>query len=345
VKVVIANAMAPFIHGGAEALAEHLAANLARAGHETETIRIPFRWEPPDRVLDAVLSTSALQVHGADAVIALKFPAYFLPHPNKRLWLLHQYRQAYDLWGTPFGNIPPDRDGVALRDALRQADTRCFEGIVHRFANSPVTQRRLQAFNGVACQVLRPPVNDPGRFQAGEWGAYIFCGGRINEAKRQWLVAEAMRHTRSGVRILIAGPPDSAADLERLERAIRASPAAERIVLRAGRVTDAEIGALVSGALACVSIPVDEDSFSYVAMEACEAAKAVLTASDSGGVVELVADRRTGFVCKPEPRAIADALDRLWQARTDTMRMGRAAQDLWRSLGITWPGTIAALLA
>ena len=41
-----------------------------------------------------------------DRVIALKFPAYLVPHRQKVLWILHQYRQAYDLWDAGKSNIP-----------------------------------------------------------------------------------------------------------------------------------------------------------------------------------------------------------------------------------------------
>jgi glycosyltransferase involved in cell wall biosynthesis len=337
--------MAPFVYGGAEALADNLAAKLLAFGHDAEVIRVPFRWEPPDRLLDAILYSSALSIEGADAVIALKFPAYFLPHHNKRLWLLHQYRQAYDLWDTPFCNIAHDRDGLALRAALQQADTHCLDAIEDRFVNSPVTRDRLKKFNGISSSVLRPPLNDPELFQAGDWGSYIFCGGRINDAKRQWLIVQAMQHTRSAVRVVIAGPADTDTDRLKLEQLVGSSPAADRIEVRVGRLQRQEVGCMVSGALACISAPVDEDSFSYVAMEACEAGKAVLTTSDVGGVLDLVVHGQTGLVCRPEPRAVADALDRLWLARADTIAMGRSAQARWRSFGVTWPATIAQLLA
>ena len=38
-----------------------------------------------------------------DLVIGMKFPAYLVAHSRKVLWIMHQYRAAYNLWGTPFG--------------------------------------------------------------------------------------------------------------------------------------------------------------------------------------------------------------------------------------------------
>lgn len=31
-----------------------------------------------------------------DLVVPMKFPSYLVRHPNKVVWLIHQFRQAYD---------------------------------------------------------------------------------------------------------------------------------------------------------------------------------------------------------------------------------------------------------
>ena len=53
-----------------------------------------------------MLAARLIKLTSIDRVIALKFPAYYVEHDNKVLWLLHQFRQAYDLWGTTFQDIP-----------------------------------------------------------------------------------------------------------------------------------------------------------------------------------------------------------------------------------------------
>jgi len=66
-----------------------------------------------------------------DRVIATKFPAYCVRHPNKVAWVLHQFSQAYDYDHTELGQFsdsPEDRakpraverlDAVALGEARR----------------------------------------------------------------------------------------------------------------------------------------------------------------------------------------------------------------------------------
>ena len=59
-----------------------------------------------------------------DLVVATKFPSYLVRHADKRVWLVHQFRQAYELDGTPlaqFGDSPEDR---ALRRKVQVARPR-----------------------------------------------------------------------------------------------------------------------------------------------------------------------------------------------------------------------------
>src|SRR5438067_4450154 len=102
-KISILNVQAPFFRGGAEALADSLAARLQRRGHRAEVVRVPFKWYPAGAIPEHMLACRLLQVGAGDPdlVIALKFPAYLAPFAEKKVWLLHQFRQAYELWATP----------------------------------------------------------------------------------------------------------------------------------------------------------------------------------------------------------------------------------------------------
>ena len=91
--------------------------------------------------------------------------------------------------------------------------------------------------------------------------------------------------------------------------------------------------------------PVDEDSIGYVTMEASASAKAMLTASDSGGLLDIVHDGDTGLVVQPEPESLAAAIDRLANNRNLTVKMGKEAHALWVGMNVTWTATIERLLA
>src|SRR5262249_7740256 len=126
-NVLIASAKSPFLDGGAEVLARELLCALRAGGVRADLIEIPFYPRPIERVVSAIHLTRLMDVAETnfgpvDLVIGMKFPAYLMPHPSRVLWLLHQYRQMYDLWDEPgigFGHVA---GADALREAVRTVD-------------------------------------------------------------------------------------------------------------------------------------------------------------------------------------------------------------------------------
>ena len=342
-KVLVVNNAAPFIRGGAEELADQLVHQLNRTpGVESELLRIPFQWSPSERLIDEILVNRLFRLINVDRVIGLKFPAYLIPHEHKTLWLLHQFRQAYDLGdvGQGLGDVGREAE---IKAAIRAADNRCFSECRGIFTNSPVTQGRLKRYNGVDSSVLYPPLNDEALFEAGDYGAYIFAGGRIAPGKRQHLLIEAMARAPSVGRLVIAGPVESQGYKEELQALVESYGLEARVDLHFGFHPRKEIAQWVGGALACAYIPYDEDSLGYVTMEAVASAKAVLTTTDSGGLLELVTEH-TGKVTAPTSEALAEGLAALWESPKRTRALGVSAQEAWRRRAITWDATIERLL-
>ncbi|KPV49373.1 glycosyl transferase family 1, partial [Kouleothrix aurantiaca] len=108
-----------------------------------------------------------------------------------------------------------------------------------------------------------------------------------------------------------------------------------------GFVPDAELIDLYAGARAVYYAPFDED-YGFTSVQALAAARPVVTTSDAGGVLEFVNDGVNGWVCAPEPDAIAAQLDRLWGDDGLAARLGAAGPA--RVAGIGWEGVLDALL-
>ncbi len=342
-KVLVVNNMAPFVWGGAEELATHLQKNLITAGHEAEVLRIPFQWEPAERIPSQMLMVRAFELWNVERVIALKFPAYLIRHPHKTLWLLHQYRQAYDLFDAGQSNLPPGVQGEELRQMIKKSDDETFRESQHIFTNSEVTQQRLAHYNGFAADVLLPPLNDPELFSGGEARGYIFAGGRVNGMKRQYLLVEALTYMPKGTQLVVAGPPDTPEDATRLECLVERLALRDRVKLDLRFLPRAELAEYVNHALAVAYLPYDEDSLGYVAMEAATAGKALISTQDSGGVLGLAKHDQTGWVVQPEPQALAAAMMQAYGGLA--AELGHAARAVWTSMGITWPKTIERLLS
>jgi len=345
VKVVVANNMAPFLWGGAEELAVNLVDRIQRRGHEAELLRIPFRWNPVEDLPAQMVAMRSLELENTDRLIALKFPAYYLRHEHKTVWLLHQFRQAYDLYDAGMSELPGSVFGDEIRETIARADAQSFDDSRNIFTNSPTTSDRLWHYNEFASEVLRPPLNDPEHFTGGRSEGYIFAGGRVNGAKRQNLLVEALAHASNKVKLVIAGPPESPADRELLEQTIERLGMQGRVTLDLRFLSRAEVGDYVNHAMACAYIPFDEDSLGYVAMEAAEAGKAIITTTDSGGVRGMVEVGNNGWIVDPTPEALGEAMSAASQSGALAKKMGKSSRELWRGMNVTWDYTLDRLLS
>jgi len=342
-RIAVLNNAVPFVRGGAEHLADALTAKLREYGHSAILVRIPFCWEPPTKILEHMLACRLLRLPEVERAVAFKFPAYFVPHANKLVWLLHQFRQAYDFWGTSFQGLPDTQEGRDVRECIIRADNVYLAEAKTIFTNSEVTARRLKTFNGLDSELLYPPLLEKGHFSCVDYGDYVFAPGRINDVKRQRLLVESMAFCRSPVRLVLAGRTETKVDADRIQAIIHAQGLEERIEFVDRFITEEEKAAWFSRALACAYIPYDEDSYGYVTLESYLSRKPVITCDDSGGIHELVKDGGTGRIVPAEPRAIAAAMDELYHDKPLARRMGEAGHSLAQSLNINWDRVIEAL--
>lgn len=339
-KIAVVNNGVPFVRGGAEHLADALTSRLREYGHDAHLLRIPFQWTPPHEILRHILACRMMRLEEYDLVIPLKFPVYYLRHENKVLWLLHQFRQAYDLWEVSFRGAYPSHEDLQMRELVTQADNAYLPEAKRIYANSHVTADRLKLFNGLDAEVLYPPVFEPKSFYSANYGDYVFCPSRINSTKRQELLVDAMAHCRTPVRLVLAGVPEGLDQEQRLRAQIARLGVEHRVEMLPRFIPEAQKLELLANALAVAYVPYDEDSYGYVALEAYLAKRPVVTCTDSGGILILVKDRETGRVVDPIPQEIGDAFDRLYNDRGEARAQGQAGWELVESLEISWEKVI-----
>ncbi len=332
----------PFARGGAELLAEGLCAALRTAGHQAEIVALPFTRTPHRELLSSALAWRMLDlttVEGqpVDQVICTKFPSYALAHPRKVVWLVHQYRQLYDLRGTRWSDWGAEPDDAALGAALQRLDRQALGEAVRRWTISRKVSERLARFNGLSSQPLHPPSVYSGRLRAGRYGDYILSVARLDSAKRIDLLLRALALTEQPVRAIIGGSGAARAQLEQLAQQLGLG----QRVRFCGWLDDATLIDLYAEARAVYYAPVDED-FGLSTIEALEAARPVLTCADAGTVLDFVRDGVTGLVAPPEPRAMAARLDALWADAGFAARLGAAGPATVAH--IRWPQVVDSLV-
>ncbi len=347
-RIVIATTHVPFVRGGAEAHAEGLRKALRDAGHEAEIVAIPFKWYPPEKILDHMLACRLLdltEVMGTpvDLLVGLKFPAYLIPHPNKVLWILHQFRTAYELWDHHLGDLIYSANGAEVRAAIKQADKQFISEAKRVFANSANVAARLKYFCKIDATPLYHPPPNAESFYTSDAEDYLFFPSRLCPPKRQSLIRESLAHTRLPVRVVFAGTADQDGYRRELKSLARKLRVHDRIEWR-GQNNEEQKQDLYARALGGGYPPIGEN-FGYVTLEAMLASKPVVTCSDSGGPLEFIHHEETGLISEPNAQNIAESLDRIWKNREQARRWGQSGRALYDQMGITWSHVVQELLS
>ena len=340
-RIAVCAPQVPFVRGGAEIFSERLVDELRKREHEVELVTLPFKWYPGERVLTQAFLWRLLDLDEADGapidlLIATKFPSYVVRHPNKIVWLLHQFRQAYELDGTELGQFDESPEGRALRRSVHRLDKLALGEARRLFATSVNVADRLERSTGLEAEVLPHPPQQLS-YRCDEYGDFILSVGRIDRAKRVELLLDALGADVS-LRCIVAG---DGPERQRLEQMARERGLNGRATF-AGRVSAEELADLYARCLAVYYAPVDED-FGMVPYEAFLAEKPVVTTTDAGGPLEVVGDRMTGLVCEPTAAAVAQAFAWLRDHPHETREWGRAGQRAAEQLN--WDTAIDRLLA
>lgn len=348
-RIAVCHPQTPFVRGGAETHAEQLVRALRAAGHEAELVLVAGKWYPGAELVHQMAVWRAMELSESnglpiDAVIPLKFPAYLIHHERKIVWLIHQHRTAYELWNHPqYADLAREKEGVLVRDTIHVADRVALGEAKRVFANSKNVQRRLWESLRIPSEPLyhrSPLTEDLLTQQAGPLGDAVVFPSRFESLKRQGVVVDAMRHVNTDVRLVLVG---RGPDEDALRRQIEEHRLGDRVSIEVG-VSDARLRELMLQALAVYYGPFDED-YGYVTLEGFAARRPVVTLTDSGGPLEFVEDGETGLVAPPEPRAIADAFDRLFSDRALAARLGEAGRARIEREVPDWPEVVARLLA
>ena len=347
-RILVLTTQVFFTRGGAELHAESLVDALRREGHQAELAAIPFKWYPPEKILDNLLACRLLDITQSngvpvDRVIGLKFPAYHIPHPNKVLWILHQYRTAFDLWGQPECDLGGFPDGRSVREAIETSERNLLPEARKIYANSRNVAGRLEEFCGLRAEPLYHPPAHAERFVAGPCGDYLFFPSRICSLKRQELVLRALAKTSEPVRVAFSGEADEPPVFEAMKALARDLRVDSRVEWL-GRISDDEIVRRYSNCRAVIFPPKDED-YGYVTLEGMLSSKAVVTCRDSGGPLEFVEDGINGLVADADAESLAAAMDRLWRDRDFAIEAGRMGRAKIDEMGINWKNVVKKLLA
>jgi glycosyltransferase involved in cell wall biosynthesis len=342
-KIAIATTFVPFIKGGDRKIVEGLSNHLSKEGHHVELVMIP-QAENLDNLANQMAAIRDYRIDNADLLICLRPQSHLIPHRNKVIWFIHHIRKYYDLYNSrETGSLDPDdelqRKAVILEDNLALKTARKI------FANSRVVQQRLWDFNQTRSEVLLPPHPDLSLFRDSGSNDELVCVSRVERHKRQHLLVQAMNHTKTAVRLRIAGRSTDPTYTNEIRQMIATHNLQERVVFEEGWLSEQAKGDLVNSCLAVCYTPEDEDSYGYFTLEAFQSSKAMVTTNDSGGLLEIVKDGVTGLVAAPTAAGLARAFDKVFVNRTLARNLGQTAHESTQGLEISWNNVSSKLLS
>jgi glycosyltransferase involved in cell wall biosynthesis len=341
--VLVCETQVPLVRGGAELLVRQLVSELRQRGIATDRVSLPFKWYPKEEILPhaaawRMLDLSESNGRRIDLVITTKFPTYFVRHPKKICWLVHQHRAVYELCATEYSDFANEEIDVGLRERIMALDERMLRECDGLYTISRTVTARLQKYNGLASTPLYHPPLLAGRLTPGHHGDYVLSVARLEKNKRVDLAVRALAHLPGHLRLIVVGDGSHRAAIERAASDLDVN---DRVTF-AGAVSDDDLVALYRDALCLVYVPFDED-YGLATLEGFLAGKPVVTARDSGGTLEFVADGENGFVVDPVPAAIADAIARLDADRSRAASLGEAGRAV--AAAISWDAVIERLLS
>jgi glycosyltransferase involved in cell wall biosynthesis len=349
-RILVLGVKVPFSHGGQDVLAATLVKQLQKRGHETDLVSLPYNPLPKQNLITQAALWRSLDLENfcgqeIDLVIATKFPSYYARHPRKSVWLVHQQRSIYELYGSQYSDIGDDPRDEIMRRMLFDGDTKVLAECSYRGAISRNVADRLRDFNNLDAEVLYPPLPLGGQYRVEKAEPYILSVGRICRIKRVDIIINALAQA-PGLQLKIVGVADEPDALEFFSNEV-AKHGLEKRVQFLGRVGDEELLSLYARALAVFYAPFDED-YGYVTLEAMASGKPVLTAVDSGGTLEFIRDGENGFVVAPSPEAFAEVCMRLNRDRELSERLGAAGRAYIQQSGIAeagWDRVVEGLLS
>lgn len=342
--IAVCAAQVPFFKGGAEAHVNGLVRELKQRGYETELINIPYKWYPRKQLLKSIriwemLDLSESNGKRIDMVISTKFPSYFVKHPQKVLWLIHQYRQVYDLFDTPYSGFDScKKQDRKFRDMFIKMDSRALKTYDRIYTNARNTGKRLKKFNHIDSSPLYHPPSLAGMYFCSGYGDYVLSVGRLDKLKRVHLLLKALTYCDKKIRCKIAGTGPELDDLKRTADKLGVSERAEFL----GYVSDDELLKLYAECSLVYFAPRDED-YGYITLEAFLSKKPVITALDSGGPLEFVAHEKNGLLFESsDEKELAKKMEELFFNKEKCKIFGERGYEKVKD--ISWEQVIKTLV-
>jgi glycosyltransferase involved in cell wall biosynthesis len=360
---LIAPSPVPFTSGGTESMVIEIQRLLnTQTFHQCEIIKIPTRegsfWE----LIESYHAFYSLDLSHFDAVISTKYPSWMVNHPSQILYLVHPFRQVYDLY-YKFSQ-PNDLQGFdryqQVQDILEM--TRAGDEKTSEIFDLLFSIRKDRSM------YPKSLFNFPGPFLRAILRYFDRCALSTAHICRYYAISDHVK-TREGyfpsdVPITVLYPPtrrcpcperlhperfalsvSRLANTKRIDLLIRAmdhvnpdihlkivGEGPEEKKLRKLAKNNKRIEFLgfirdkhlqeLYSSAFCLLFVPKDEEYGLVIPEAMRCRKPVITTEDSGGPLELVQNGANGYIVSPDPKKIAEKMTYLYENPQYAREMG-----------------------
>jgi glycosyltransferase involved in cell wall biosynthesis len=250
----------------------------------------------------------SLRLDGVDLVVSSSSAfAHHVRAPRGAPHLAYIHTPARFIWETDayFREHPAQRRllGPALA-WFRRVDRTATARVDRLIANSAHTAERLRRIHGRDAAVIHPPIDASAFSPSDDRSGRFLVVARLRPYKRLDLAIQAANRIGAELDVIGSGP-----DLDRLRRL--AGPGVRFL----GRLPDADVARAMA---TCVGLVVPGDEDFGLTMAEVQAAGRPPIALAAGGALEIIDDRRTGFLAAAQTvEALADAMVEARDAELD----------------------------
>lgn len=306
-KIMVASAVTANCSWEERTFTEALVGELNRQGHKVDFFFLPIVNEllslPEQMVMLGMLDVG----DDIELLITIGYPAFAIPHRNKAVCLFSLVSELNEAWDTEYG-ILGSPQYLALKEALQQAELRCFEG-TRLFCSSGLLSQDIKSrFGSSATELKMPNLHHISNIKLESMKArYVICENDLQPVSRIDLMLDAFKETDNDIELIIYIPGSELVYREALGTYINRIGIKNRVTIVHGFINEN----VLKKAIALLSLPYQSRRIPLAVLASLSCGIPVITTNDSGCLTELIKNDINGLVTDQDTCAISEAIIKL----------------------------------
>lgn len=133
-----------------------LAEELKKKGHEVDYIFLPF-YKDSLALIEQIVAYSTLEVDCADMLITVGYPACFIPHDNKVIYLMDRLPRFFEYYNSQYGVLDTPQYS-RIKSNVINIEKECFSSCFKLICNSNILQKDIKECHNIDSYIAYLPV-------------------------------------------------------------------------------------------------------------------------------------------------------------------------------------------